>query len=131
MQTVLLVEDSKLLRIAGERALKNAGYRVIIAGDGEDALRLADSGSPHVIILDMLLPKLSGEEVLRSLKKQALTAQIPVIVLSSLSKQNEDKLIREGAFAFLEKGSLLDDPDSLLRSIKQALTPKKASLSSS
>jgi DNA-binding response OmpR family regulator len=131
MQTVLLVEDSKLLRIAGERALKNAGYRVILAGDGEDALRLAGSGSPHVIILDMLLPKLSGEEVLRSLKKQALTAQIPVIVLSGLSKQNEDKLIREGAFAFLEKGSLLDDPDALLRSIKQALTPRKASRSCS
>jgi CheY-like chemotaxis protein len=125
MQTVLVVEDSKFLRIASERALKNAGYRVIFAGDGEDALRLAGSGSPDLIILDMLLPKLSGEEVLRSLKKETSTAQIPVIVLSSLSKQNENKLLREGAFAFLEKGPLVDNPDTLINCVNRALAPKR------
>jgi CheY-like chemotaxis protein len=90
-----------------------------------DALRLAGSGSPDLIILDMLLPKLSGEEVLRSLKKEAPTAQIPVIVLSSLSKQNENKLLQEGAFAFLEKGPLVDNPDALINCVKRALAPKR------
>jgi CheY-like chemotaxis protein len=121
MQTVLLVEDSKFLRAVGERALKNAGYRVIVAGDGEEALRLASSGSPEVIILDLLLPKMGGPDVLRLLKKEKATAQIPVIILSSLSKQNADKLIKEGAFAFLEKGSMVDKPDELVCVVKRAL----------
>ena len=124
MQTVLLVEDSKFLRVASERVLKNAGYHIVVAGDGEEALRLAVSGIPQLIILDMMLPKLSGPEVLRCLKKEKITAHIPVIVLSSLSKQNEDKLIKEGAFAFLEKGSLVDSPDALVGIVKRALAKK-------
>ena len=66
-ETILLVEDSKFLRLATERILTKAGYRVICAGDGDEALVLAGSSVPDLIVLDMLLPKLSGPEVLRSL----------------------------------------------------------------
>jgi CheY-like chemotaxis protein len=118
----LLVEDSKFLRIATERTLTRAGYRVIWAGDGDEALVLAGSSLPDLIVLDMLLPKLSGPEVLRSLKKNDLTAQIPVVVLSSLSQNNGRKLVKEGATAFLEKGPLLENPGLLLETIKAALT---------
>jgi CheY-like chemotaxis protein len=72
-------------------------------------------------MLDMLLPKLSGPEVLRSLKKNDLTAHIPVVVLSSLSQNNGPKLVQEGADAFIEKGSLLADPGRLLAAVKAAL----------
>jgi CheY-like chemotaxis protein len=118
----LLVEDSKFLRIATERILTKAGYRVLWAGDGEEALVLAGSKLPDLIVLDMLLPKLSGPEVLRSLKKNNLTAHIPVVVVSSLSQNNDRKLVREGATAFLEKGPLLENPGPLLEAIKAALT---------
>ena len=83
---------------------------------------LAGSSVPDVIVLDMLLPKLSGPEVLRSLKKNDLTAHIPVIVLSSLSQNNGPKLVQEGAAVFLEKGSLLEDPGLLLEAITSALS---------
>src|SRR6266849_3583544 len=108
MATILLVEDSKFLRIATERVLTKAGYRVICAGDGDEALSLAGSSLPDLVVLDMLLPKLSGPEVLLALKKNGLTAHIPVLVLSSLSQKNEFKLLQDGAAAFLEKGPLLD-----------------------
>lgn len=104
---VLLVEDSKFLRLVNERILTKAGYAVIGAGDGEEALRLANEKLPDVILLDMILPKLSGPEVLRKLKESAATAAIPVIVLSSLSQKNEQKLLDEGAAAYFEK-SILD-----------------------
>jgi CheY-like chemotaxis protein len=131
METILLVEDSKFLRIATERVLTKAGYQVICAGDGEEALSLTTSSLPDLVVLDMLLPKLSGPEVLRALKKNALTAHIPVLVLSSLSQKNEDTLLKDGAAAFLEKGPLLENPSLLLKTIKTALTKKTAACSAS
>jgi CheY-like chemotaxis protein len=121
METILLVEDSKFLRAATERILTKAGYQVICAGDGDDALELAGSSLPHLIVLDMMLPKLSGPEVLRSLKNNDQTAHIPVVVLSSLSQNNGPKLVQEGADAFIEKGSLLANPGRLLEAIAAAL----------
>jgi two-component system phosphate regulon response regulator PhoB len=120
-ETILLVEDSKLLRIATERLLSKAGYRVICAGDGDEALVLAGREIPHLIVLDMLLPKLSGPDVLRALKKDDRTAHIPVVVLSGLSQSNGPKLVQEGADAFLEKSSLLEDQGRLLEVITEAL----------
>jgi CheY-like chemotaxis protein len=122
METILLVEDSKFLRAATERILTKAGYQVICAGDGDEALALAGSRLPDLIVLDMLLPKLSGPEVLRSLKKNDLTAHIPVVVLSSLSQNNGPKLVQEGADAFIEKGSLLAEPGRLLAAVMAALS---------
>ena len=126
METILLVEDSKFLRIATERALTKAGYHVISAGDGEEAVAMATSHLPNVVLLDMMLPKLSGPEVLAALKKNAQTAHIPVLVLSSLSQKNEEKLLHEGAAAFLEKDPLLDNPSLLLKAVKQVLSAKPA-----
>jgi CheY-like chemotaxis protein len=125
METILLVEDSKFLRVATERILTRAGYQVICAGDGDEALVVAGNSLPDLIVLDMPLPKLSGPEVLRSLKKSDLTAHIPVVVLSSLSQNNGPKLVQEGADAFIEKGSLLENPGRLLEAIMTAL-PKIA-----
>jgi CheY-like chemotaxis protein len=69
MTKILLVDDGKFLRMATERALARAGYVVITAGDGPKAIELAKSGNPDVILLDMLLPGMSGPDVLMALKK--------------------------------------------------------------
>ena len=122
--TVLLVDDSKLLRLAGERALHRAGYQVCTAADGEAALRSAVENHPHVILLDMLLPKVSGLDVLRTLKRSDQTKNIPVIILTSLAQANEAKLMAEGAAAFFEKSEhmLQDDYSELLRTVERVLT---------
>src|SRR5208283_374431 len=103
---VLLVDDSKFLRMANERALSKAGYEVSTAGDGEEALRVANDKLPDIILLDMMLPKISGPEVLKALKGNPATMDIPVIVLTSLSQRNEERLLHEGAAAYFEKSTL-------------------------
>ena len=119
---VLLVEDSKFLRIANQRALSRAGFKVITAGDGEEALRLAYDQLPDVILLDLMLPKISGPEVLKSLKKHPATGHIPVIVLTSLSQRNEEKLLSEGAEAYFEKSRLgLDESSDRLAAMVETV----------
>jgi|SRR5580658_73261 CheY-like chemotaxis protein len=106
MTKILLVEDSKFLRLATERALARAGYEVSSAADGDEALLLAREKLPDLILLDMLLPKMSGPEVLVALKKDLLTKAIPVVVMTGLSQKNAARLQEDGAMEFLEKGDL-------------------------
>lgn len=109
---VLLVEDSKFLRLANERSLSKAGYQVSTAADGQEALQAARDVQPDIILLDMLLPKISGPQVLKTLKADPFTANIPVVVLTSLSQKNEEKLLQEGATAYFEKSALELDKSS-------------------
>lgn len=111
--TILVVEDSKLLRIAATRALTKAGYIVRSAVDGEEALRIAQETLPDLVLLDMILPKVTGLDVLRRLKGDPRTKDISVIVMSSLSQANREKLVKEGAAAFLEKSQKTLDNDAL------------------
>jgi len=89
-----------------ERVLHRAGYEVVCADDGESALKLAREQHPDLILLDMILPKMSGPEVLRQLKENSETTEIPVVVLSSLTERNRTKLIEAGAEEYIEKSSL-------------------------
>ncbi|HKT90463.1 MAG TPA: response regulator [Candidatus Sulfotelmatobacter sp.] len=104
--TILLVDDSKFLRLATERALARAGYTVLTADDGEQALQIARERTPQVILLDMLLPKISGLDVLRELKKDPATAGIAVVAFTALSNKNAERLQRDGVCAYLEKSEL-------------------------
>lgn len=127
---VLLVEDSKFLRIATERALSKAGFGVSTAADGEQALQLANEELPDIIVLDMMLPKISGPDVLKALKSNPATTGIPVIVLSSLSQRNEEKLLSEGAAAYFEKSALeLDKSSDRLADIIQTTLGRARRLS--
>lgn len=120
---ILLIEDSRLLRITTERTLMRAGYEVITAVDGEEGLRLAVESNPDLVLLDMMLPKLSGQEVLRKLRLNAASASTPVIVLTSLSGSNREKLLSEGASLYFEKSLVSMDNGSrpLLDAIEKLL----------
>jgi DNA-binding response OmpR family regulator len=107
---ILLVDDSKPILHENERVLNEAGYEVICAEDGELAVKLALEHMPDLILLDMILPKVSGQEVRARLKKDAATADIPVVVLSSLTEKNRQKLIEAGAEDYVEKNSLMPMP---------------------
>jgi CheY-like chemotaxis protein len=120
---ILLVEDSKFLRLATERALARAGYEVFTAIDGEHAMEAARGNRPDLILLDMMLPKMSGPDVLKALKKEEATAAIPVVVLTGLSQKNAQRLQNDGAFDYLEKAGLALDQgsDKLLSALKGIL----------
>src|SRR5271170_6434744 len=121
MRTVLLVEDSKLLRVNREHILKKAGYLVLTAVDGVEALILAYESHPDLILLDLMLPRLDGAAVLRTLKADPVTARIQVVIVTALSEKNEEKLMQEGAAAFVEKGLLLTTDEPLLYTIEKVL----------
>jgi CheY-like chemotaxis protein len=71
MTKILLVDDSKFLRLATERALSRAGYDVSTANDGGRALEIAREKKPDVILLDMLLPKMTGPDVLKATEERS------------------------------------------------------------
>lgn len=81
---------------------------------------MALNNTPDIIVLDMLLPKLGGMEVLRALKQYSGSRNIPVIALSGLPRSNEARLIREGAVSYLEKSSL-ENCEALLQAVDDAL----------
>lgn len=107
---ILLVEDSVAIRLENERVLHRAGYEVVCAKDGESALALAKEQQPDLILLDMILPRMSGPEVLEHLKKDEATVNIPVVVLSSLTEKNRQKLVEAGAEEYVEKNTLTPMP---------------------
>jgi CheY-like chemotaxis protein len=108
-KTILLVEDSKVQKLAGERILFKAGYLVLLAGDGEEALHLAHESVPDLVLLDLLLPGIGGEEVLYALKRDSRTEQIPVIVVSHLPPTNFAQLKAAGAAEYFHKSRFLED----------------------
>jgi len=104
---ILLAEDDRFLRKAAETALKRQGFTVLAAVDGEEALRMARTDAPHLILLDLIMPKLQGFEVLRALKADAATAAIPVIILSNLGQDSDVKQAMEaGAAGYFVKANL-------------------------
>ena len=108
---ILLVDDSRSIRHANQLVLEKAGYEVISAEDGESGLQMAREQKPDLILLDLILPKMSGPEVLRHLQAEPETADIPVVVLSSLTERNRQKLMDAGAEEYIEKNSLSPVPN--------------------
>ena len=106
MKTILLIEDEPTLQKTLSLALTQEGYEVKSALDGEIGLRLARESRPDLILLDLILPKLDGFEVLDELKKGETVKNIPVIVLTNLeSTQDIEKALALGATNYLVKAN--------------------------
>lgn len=120
---ILVIEDSRFLRLAIEKALRKAGYDAFGVADGREGLSAARSETPALILLDMMLPGIDGTAVLKELKLDPLTARIPVIVLTGLSQKNEAKLKSAGAFAYIEKSTLNlgQNSDILVNSVENVI----------
>src|ERR1700704_1246272 len=117
---ILVAEDDRFLRKAAEMALKRQGYTVLTAADGEEALRAARSVLPDLILLDLIMPKLNGFDVLQALKKDAPTAHIPVIILSNLGQDRDvQQAMDAGATAYFIKADL--SLQALVQRVEEAL----------
>lgn len=104
MKRILFIEDDPGLQKTLCEALKSAGYEISSALDGEEGLRLAQRDIPDLIMLDLILPKKDGFEVLRELKSDSRTSGIPVIVLTNLEENQEvQKALEYGAASYLIK----------------------------
>ena len=117
---ILLAEDDRFLRKAAETTLRRHGFTVFTAVDGEEALSLARAETLDLILLDLIMPKRQGFEVLRALKADAATSQIPVVILSNLGQESDvQAALRAGAAAYLVKADLsLED---LIKRVEEVL----------
>ena len=104
---VLLVEDDRYLRKAAEVVLQRAGLTVTTAADGIEALRAVNQERPDLVLLDMIMPRMQGLDVLRALKSDPATAAIPVIVLSNQGQESDrEQAFGAGAVDYLVKVNL-------------------------
>ena len=105
--SILVIEDDRFLRRACEVSLLQRGFVVKSAIDGEVGLRMARESIPDLILLDLLMPRVSGIEVLEQLRADPATAAIPVVILSNSSRE-EDKAhaSRLGAVGYYVKANL-------------------------
>jgi CheY-like chemotaxis protein len=100
---ILLVDDSKVVRVKTEKLLLGKGYVVITAVDGIDALSKLDTFKPHLIITDIEMPNLDGFGLVRNVRGNPRTAEIPVIVMTSHVNLHLDIAATEGINGFLPK----------------------------
>src|SRR3990167_3073995 len=120
MAKVLLVEDDKNLREIFEMRLQAEGYSTSVAGDGEEALVVALKDKPDLIILDIMMPKMSGFEVLETLRASPDMADVKVIMMTALG-QAEDRMRGEklGVIKYLVKSQVtLED---FVRTVKEVI----------
>lgn len=86
---VLVAEDSSTVRRLVTARLKADGYEVAEAADGEEALRLAREGVPDLLVLDKVMPKLDGFEVIRALRDDPRTSHIPIVMLTERTSEED------------------------------------------
>ena len=117
---ILVAEDDRFMRKAVQTTLERGGHAVVTANDGEEALKVARDRQPRLVILDLIMPKVQGFEVLRELKTDPATREIPVIVLSNLGQERDkERTLGEGAVAYLVKADL--SLDELARVVDRVL----------
>ncbi|MEK7390791.1 MAG: response regulator [Patescibacteria group bacterium] len=121
---VMWVEDDQFLSDLISRKLGNQGCRLMFARTGEDALGVLEKEIPDIIILDILLPGISGFDVLEKIKANERTKNIPVVILSNFSQNNEtERAAKLGARRFLIKANIV--LDDLVRELQVILAEAK------
>jgi CheY-like chemotaxis protein len=107
VRSVLVVEDDRFLRRACEVSLRQRGFTVLTAPDGEAALELIRAELPGLVLLDLLMPRMSGLELLRRLRSEERTRALPVLVISNSSREEDvAELGRLGITGYLVKANL-------------------------
>ena len=117
---ILLVEDDRFLRRAAEVRLRRAGYTVITAADGEEAIATASAMRPDLVLLDLIMPRMQGFEVLRVLRTQPNMQGVPIVVLTNLSQDvDRERAMTHGANGYLIKANM--SLDALADAVGDAL----------
>ena len=117
MKKILFIEDEAALQKTFGDILTKEGYEMVSALDGEEGLRLAKSEKPDLILLDLILPKIHGFEVLKQLKGDEATKNISITNLESVD--DVEKAIEIGATTYLVKANYT--LEEVLKKIKQAI----------
>lgn len=125
MAKVLIVDDDQLLITMYEHKFRKDGFEVITALNGEDGLKKLREEKPTAVLLDIMMPKMNGLEVLKAIEKDLKIKDIPVILLTNLARDEEDihKGLELGAVAYLVKNQLR--PSQVVARVKEILAATK------
>lgn len=120
MATILIVEDDSVMSRLYQRIFSIEGHTVVIASDGEDAIPKAKECKPALVLLDIMMPKMNGFQVLEKLKHDPQTTGIPVVMLTNLAGTQEmENAMSHGAIKYLIKSEL--EPAHLTAIIREVL----------
>ena len=117
---ILLIEDEEMLANMYEVKFKNDGFELVKALDGADGLEKAKTVSPDFILLDIIMPKMDGFSVLKSLKEDAATKDIPVMLLTNLGQEEDiERGKKLGAVGYLVKANVT--PSEVVEAVKKQI----------
>ncbi|MBN2200893.1 response regulator [bacterium] len=123
--TILLVEDEPVFRLIYRGVLQNAGYTVIEAPDGQTGWEMIRERKPDLVLLDLILPRMSGHEVLHNIRSDAATRDIPVVIFSVMGQEKDvERSFALGANEHRMKG--MESPVKILGLIQEILNKKPA-----
>ncbi|MDR3511769.1 MAG: phosphate regulon transcriptional regulator PhoB [Caulobacteraceae bacterium] len=121
---VLVVEDEDALAALLQYNLDKEGYRVTIAADGEEALMLVDERAPDLVVLDWMLPKVSGVEVCRRLRARPETRNLPIIMLTARGEESDRiRGLDTGADDYVVKPFSMSELAARIRAVLRRIRP--------
>lgn len=122
-QKILVIDDSKVIRIRVREMLPTGNFEVLEAKDGLEGLSLIKKENPNLIMLDFLLPKMSGWEVFQEIQKSATLQKIPLVLMSGRKEEVTEKITEPFQyFSFVEKPF---EKNQLVAAIKDAMQKSK------
>ena len=120
MTTILIIEDDPLIQRMYKKIFSFEGYNVETAEDGEIGLEKVRTVKPRIILLDVMMPKMNGMQVLEKLKLDPDTKAIPVIMLSNLAGDNDiETALSKGAVKYIIKSEY--EPSQIVKMVKEIL----------
>src|SRR6185369_3806231 len=126
MKKILIIEDNQIVANVYRNKFLVEGYQTEVALDGESGLKLVHSFKPNMILLDLMLPKMSGVDVIRDVRGQEEFAKLPIVVFSNTYLTNlVQDAWKAGATKCLSKASCT--PKQVIDAVRSTLTPKEES----
>ncbi|GAT71099.1 response regulator [Planomonospora sp. ID91781] len=124
MATILIAEDDADIRDLVVFKLEQSGHTVIPVGDGRSALRMAHEQDPDIVLLDVMMPGMSGIDVCRELRRDAQTAELPIILLTARAQESDvENGLTAGADDYIVKPF---SPRVLAERVQSVLTRTRA-----
>ena len=121
---ILVVEDEDALSTLLQYNLDKEGYDVVVAGDGEEALTLVSERLPDIIILDWMLPKISGIEVCRRLRQRSESRNVPIIMLTARGEESDRiRGLDTGADDYIVKPFAMSELSARIRAVLRRIRP--------
>ena len=122
---ILLIDDDEALTTIFTAVLTKEGYQIVVTNTGQEGLDKAETEAPGLILLDQVMPDYSGNDVLKQLKGNEKTKNIPVIILSNFSQEDLVKeALNQGAADYIFKFQV--EPKDVVQKIKNVLAAKQS-----